>query len=291
MSVVLLARGVAGVLEWYAPQRPDAGPTVEIRNRQGGIVVAQTATGVSLDSVDTTLAQGAAVGAEQLELASGAGLVAGRQYYVSGQGARGERVELEQYSGVTAYLRGRTAYPHPTGCDFEGTRISYSYTPATGQRPEHGWRATFGWAVAGVAQQPGVVEFGIVQHPIRNEWGPPLLYGALPQLDDYLHEDTDVGQKVQDAWDETVEWLLAEGLDPSWVVGGGKFKRAVRYLGLYLCAEQYGSEFADERKEWRERYRECLDVLKSIAAVDADQDGAVEASEGGFSGGFLYRGG
>lgn len=291
MSLVLLARGYAGVLEQYASQRPDAGPTVEIRNRQGGIILAATATGVTLDSVDTTLAVGAAQGAEQLELTSGTGVVAGRQYYVSGQGARGERVEVEQVSGTIAYLRGRTAYPHPNASDFEGVRISYSYTPATGQRPEHGWRASFGWAVGAVAQAPLVQEFGIVQHPVRNEWGPPLLYGAIPALDDYLHEDTDVGQKVQDAWDETVEWLLAEGLDPSWVVGGGKFKRAVRYLALFLCAEQYGAEFADERKEWRERYRECLDVLKAIAAVDADQDGAVESSEAGFSGGFISRGG
>ncbi len=291
MGLVLLARGSPGLIEAYAPLCPDASPTVEIRNRGGSIVLASTSTGVERDAVATTLAQGYAAGVEELELTSGSDLVAGRRYFASGQGAKGEQLEVEQFSGTRVYLAGKTAMPHPSGSAFEGTRIAYSYSPPASQQPQHGWRATFGWNVGGTAQKPLVVEFGVTSHPVTNELGPWILYEIVPQLDALVHADTDLVRVVEEAWDEVLETMLVEGLDPSAIIGSNKFKRTVAYLGLWRCALQAGPDYKDERREWREAYAEELGKLKQIVTADKDADEvAGEPGDEGVDSGYVGRG-
>jgi hypothetical protein len=289
--VILIARDIGGTVEWYAPQRPDAGPTVQVVNKAGSAEVA-AGTAATLDSVDTTLSAGAAAGATTVTLTSGASLSAGRRYRVSASGGPSEMVECKSFSGTTVYLANPLAYAHANGSDFEGTRISYAITAGVSDTAEENWRAIFSWAVSAASQAAGVVEFTVTRHPIYNPASVPDLYAvASSALRDRISLDTSLGDALTRAWDEILDTLYASGVTASSIVGSEKLKRAVVYRALGLLAETYGRDYRDERTELAERCKTCLDVFQSVGAFDDDEDANIETHERGTAkGGDLWRG-
>lgn len=286
--MILIARNVGGTLEAYAPQRPDASPTVVIVNQSGGTEVASTAA--TLDSVDTTLSEGADEGTDTVTVTSASSITVGRRYLISGQNARSEVVEVAQLDGTSVSLASPLVYDHPNTSDFEGTRLTYDLTSSVADLEEENWRAEFSWAVSAVAQAPLVVEFTVTRHPIYNPAAIPDLFAVEPMLRRKLAAGTDIGGALTRAWDEVLEILHAESVRVSTLVGSAKAKRAVVYHCLRLLAEQYGREYASERKEWQERATQALSVFKGVAAIDDDEDGALEPHEKRSArGGELFR--
>lgn len=283
--MILIAKSIGGSLQWYAPLRPDDGapdpaPTVQVINQAGGTVVASGTAVTSVDAVDTTLSAGASAGDTVLTLASGASLTAGRRYLVSSSGGPSEVVECDRFSGTTIYLRNPIAYSHANGSDFEGTLISYTLTASATDTEEENWRAIFSWAVGAASQAPGVVEFTVTRHPIYNPASVPDLFAvASSALRAQIATDTSLGDALTRAWDEVLESLHAQGVRVSTIVGSAKLKRAVVYKALGLLAETYGQSYRDERKELADRYAECLGVFKAVAALDDDEDNAIEPQE------------
>lgn len=286
--MILIPRDIGGTVEWYAPLRPDAAPTVEVENRDGGTEVA-AGTAATLDSVDTTLSAGVAAGASTLSLTLATGVVVNRRYLISATGEQSEFVEVKSLSGTTATLKYPLAYDHANGAAFEGTRISYTIAAADADVEEDHWRAEFTWAVAAVTQPTGIVEFTVTRHPILNPATVTDLFEVEPLLRRKLAGDTDLQRVVDRAWDEVLDLLWANGTRPGTIVGSSKLKRAVVYHALLLCAEQYGREFRDEQEYWEKRAGMALDAFKVTGAIDVDEDAALEDTERGAAGGYLYR--
>lgn len=285
----LIARNIGGTIAWYAPQRPDAGPTVAILNQDGGVEVA-AGTAATLDSVNTTLAAGADVGAKTLTLTSGASLVKGYRYLISVAGGQSEFVEVDRFSGTTVYLANPLAYAHANGAAFQGTRISYSIAAAVVDTAEENWRAVFTWAVSATTQAEGIVEFTVTRHPIYNPAQVPDLFRvASSALQARIHTDTSLGDVLTRAWDEVLDTLQSRSVRVSTVVGAEKLKRAIVYRALGLLAEQYGPGYREERAELAERYEHCMSVFKVVAPLDDDEDNAIEPNERRALGGELFR--
>lgn len=286
--MILIPRDVGGTLEWYAPLRPAAGPTVRVQNADGGDIVA-AATAATLDTVATTLSAGAASGATSLSVTAAAGIVVNRRYLLSLTGTQSEFIEVKAISGTTVTLKYPLAYDHANASAFEGTRISYALAGAVTTLEEDYCRATFSWSVGAAVQTPGIVEFTITRHPVLNPAALPDLFAVEPMLRRKLAGDTDLTDVLARAWDEVLDRLWAMGTRPGAIVGAGKVKRAVVYHALALCSEQYGREFRDEQEFWATRALGTLDAFKVIGAIDEDEDDAVETHEQGVFGGELYR--
>lgn len=288
--MILIARDIGGTLEWYAPSRPDAGPTVQVVNQAGGTEVA-AGTAATLDSVNTTLAAGAAAGDTTLTLTSGASLTAGYRYLISLAGGPSEFVEVERVSGTTVYLRNPLAYAHANASAFQGTRISYALTSSVADLEEENWRAIFSWAVSTASQAPGVVEFTVTRHPIYNPASIPDVYAvATSALRARIALDASIGDALTRAWDEVLDSLQAQGVRAGTIVGSAKLKRAVVYRTLGLLAETYGRDYRDERAELEARYTALLGVFKGVAALDDDEDDSIEPQEKrSVRGGDLWR--
>ena len=120
----------------------------------------------------------------------------------------------------------------------------------------------------------------------------PHLHDVLRQLRLTVAWDTDLGQVISDAWDETLEELYAQSVRGWTMVGSAKLLRPARYKALLLLAEQYGPEWGEEyRKLWQERFQKSIDVYRANAALDDNQDNAIDASERRTArGGELLRG-
>lgn len=279
--MIFLTLGMAGTVEWYAPLRPDAGPTVTIRNRDGSEEVA-AGTAATLNAVDTTLAEGAAAGATSLLLTDATGVSVNRRYLVSGQSAQSDVVEVKQVVGTTVTLKYPLVYAHPNASDFESTLVSYSISStvlASTDQPQDYWSMEVAWAVGGVTQTPGVVMFHTTLHPVTNPVSPIDLYRIEPFLSRNLAVDTDLQDICTRAFDEVCERLFARSIKPYDVIGSKQFERAVQYLALFLCAEQYGQAYATEQDRLWKRFGDTLEVFQANAAVDDDQDRAVETHE------------
>lgn len=287
--MLLIAKNIGGTVEWYAPRRADAGPTVAVLDSSGGTVVA-AGTAATLDSVNTTLAAGAAAGDTTLTLTSGASLTAGYRYLISMAGGQSEFVEVDRFSGTTVYLANPLAYPHANGAAFQGTRISYALAAGAVDLEEENCRAVFSWLVSAAAQAEGVVEFTITRHPLYCPASIPDLYRAASSaLQAQIATDTSLGDAITRAWDEVLDTLYARSVRASTIVGNDKLKRAVVYKALGLLAETYGKDYRGDREEYQKRYEDMLGVFKVVAATDTDEDGAITPNEKHSRGGELFR--
>lgn len=288
-SPLLIAVGIGGTVEWYAPVRPDAAPTVGVVGTSGVAIVAPL-TAATLDTVATTLAVGAAVGSKTLSVAAGAGILPDRRYLVSGGVAgQGEHVEVESVSGTSVTLKYATVFPHAAAAAFVGTRISYVLLAGAALVVSSHCRAKFSWAVAAVAQPEGVVDFVLTRHPLYCPVTIADLLAERPMLERTLTAGTNFTQIIERAWDETLDALWSRGVLPESVSGSNRLRRPVVYRALLLCAEQWGAGHATERDYYAARADALLEVFVAAAAIDDDSDNAIEGHERHQRGEDLYR--
>ncbi len=279
MIVVLKDRG--GPVRWYPrdadgnPRRPDAGPTVQALDENGGEIV-PAGTAATLDAVDTTLASGVASGAMSLQLTSGTGVEVGVRYVVA---SPYEEVEVSRVSGNTAYLVGPTWYAHPSAAPFQGHRVTCTLSAAQAAREVDHARVLFSWALSAAAQARGQVDFAIARNLPTCPIGPVDLLRADPDLRRKLSAQVDVNALIRTAFDEVMEDLSAGGVWSYDYVGSERLRRATVYKALHLAAEHFGPRFQGERDRLWDRYRQSLAAFRSITASDVDRDGAVSASE------------
>lgn len=285
--MLLIPANIGGTVEWYAPQRPDAAPTVEVRQgynpaveTNAGSVLVAAGAAATRDLVSTTLAAGAAADAISLEVTIADDIVAGRWYLVGETGGQMEMVRCLRISGTTVYLSAPLAYAHANGGAFVGTRLSYAIAgSAVPTSAEHSL-AIFSWAVGGVTQGQGVVDFTVTRWPIYNLTTPAhMLAVASSALRARIASDQSMQDAIDRAWDETLETLHAQGVRVSTIVGADKLIRPVVYRALCLLAETYGRDFREERRELHERFAETLAIYKGNAALDGDEDGILERHE------------
>ncbi len=271
-----LPRDIGGELFVYAPVRPDAGPTVEIRNRSATVIAAGTAA--TLESINTTIAQGAEAGAQQLEL-SASQTLRHRGLYIVG-GVRPEVVQVKSYSGVSVQLQNELCYGHAGGVAFQSSRISYTVSAATATPLGDHWQAVFSYAVSAVAQPPITEEFAIALHHFQNPCTPWSMRRIEPQLVHHLSANADWDEICDRAFETVCDRLTARGIPIYDYIGSSRLERACSYMGVYLCAETYGQDFKAERDLFAKRAEAELSLFAATSPADEDRDGVVSAHEG-----------
>lgn len=270
-----ITKDIGGEVAWYAPQRPDAGPTVEVRDRSGTVVPAATAA--TIENVNRTLAVGCEAGAESLQLDAAPTLRSRGRYRLGGD--RPEVVQVRNVSGTTVYLQYPTAYDHSLGDAFQSTRVSYTVSAAAAASPGDNWRAVFSYALSGVAQPPHTVEFGVALNWFGNPCTLLTLRRLEPNIVANMPAEADFDDICERAFDEVSERLTARGVHIYDYLGSDKLERACGYMGLFLCAELYGQAFRDERERLSRRAEAALTLFAAVTPTDEDRDGVVSPYE------------
>jgi hypothetical protein len=274
-----LPKDIGGTIEWDALQRPSQDPTIEVRAGNGSAVVA-AATAANRSSVSTTLSSAAAAEAETVSVADGTGITQGERYRVAGAGAPDEQVECKSISGTTVTLRRPLIYGHANAATFEGVRLSYALTAAQAATEYDDCWAIFSWETAAGDQPPGRVDLTISRGYVTNPLTPDRLRVADPHLTRRVSAYADLDEICRLAFHEVLERLRAGGMPVQDLVAAcHRIEPAVRYLALYMIAEQYGADYAEERERRWNRFENVFQVFGSTAPVDEDRDNAISTHE------------
>lgn len=276
MRFVLL--DTAATLAVDLPARADATATFVVKNPSGGIV--QASASVTLGAANTTLSGAASAGATSVAVASAAGITAGRKYLLGGPEAEGgERVTVRAVSGLTVTLARALRAAKASGAAFQSTRVELAVASTTPSAVGRHWRAEVAWAVSAAAQPTHVVAFDVVRfQPVSTLDG-----DAIADLDPVLVKRLPAGTwlpGVMDACWDMVLRRVAQTKDPGALVGTLELTTAHAYLVRATLAETGGEEWAAYRDDMRARFKQELDAALAAAAIDDDQDGAVESNEG-----------
>lgn len=272
--------GVGGTIEWHAPLRPDAGPTVQVIDGAGTVVIAAGTVASRDTNPDTTLSVGVARGARAIQVASSTGIASGGRLLISGQGVPSEPVVIRGMSGTTVTLTTPLVYDHPASSDVESSRIFYALTGASCPDPGDNWLATFSWASGAATQAPHAVSFGVSRYAMRNPVTPLLLQRLIADLRLQVPLELDWDDLCQRAFDEACDRVSGRGV-PIYDYRGAaqKLERPASYVAALLLAEQYGQGYRELREELRERVQETVDIFCAVAAADTDRDLVIDAGE------------
>lgn len=265
-----LSQSVPGTIEWYAPNRPTSA-TVVIRDASGVVVASTPAT---VDTVATTLTEGVAAGATLVKVVSAAGIAADRLYRLGGDAP--ELVEVEDIDVLDLHLKHPTSETHAVGDAFEGTRISYSYTPPT---IGDAFQATFSWLVGATAQQPEPIEFRVVTREVSNPASDTDVYRIVPNLHLWIPEGWDLSEAREDAFEEVKAMISARGVPLSDYRGTRGLRLAVAYGTAALAYETAGQAYLPTVEAFRARRDNFLDLYVRTTAADAVRDDAIEDVE------------
>lgn len=271
-----LAKSIGGELSWRAPARPDAGPTVEIRDRGGSSVVA-AGTAATLESVETTIAEGAEEGATSIRLSTSPTLRRRGIYLLGGDEI--EEVQVKSVDGPNVELQHALAYSHPTLAAFESTRISYTLSGALATPEGDHWQAIFSYAIDAVAQPPHTEEFAIALHHFTNPCSVLGMRRIEPEIMNRLAAAHDLDDIRERAFDEVCDTLTARGIPVYDYIGSTKLARACDYMALFLIAETYGQDFDKDRTRLHGRMTGQLQLFTATTPVDENRDGVISAYE------------
>ena len=161
--------------------RPTATPTVAIKNQHGSTKSAAADTNVTLDTVDTTVASNAAIGAKLLTLTSGSGVVVGRTYLLTSARAEIEWVRVVYVDSAEVGLDEPLAHAHDATSTFESTRFTYACQTADVANLAERMQAVAIYAVAGETHTQRQL-FDVVLHALPNPLTRAVLASDAPDL-------------------------------------------------------------------------------------------------------------
>jgi len=271
----LVPRSQSYSLAVYLPARADATPTATVYSPNGG---SDQTPSVTLDTVATTLSGAASAGATSVTVTSATGIVAGRRYLLAGgEDAGGETVTVRAVSSTLVTLVRPLRWAAASGASFVGHRVTLSLS-AIASEARH-YRAEIAWAVSAVTQPPFVVPFDVVRYWPRTGLTAEDLRDLDPLFNKRLPAGTWIPAVIDRAWDQLLA-RVASKVDPGALVGALDLTVPHGYLVRALLLETAGPEAAQERELLFARYSTELDSALAAAAIDDDQDGAVEPHEG-----------
>lgn len=267
---------VGGTVSIWAPVRPVATQTVSCYTGGGGeVFAAQDAT---IEAIDTTLSSAATVGSRSLAVASATGIAAGSTLLLSSF----EQVVVKSISGTDVTLRRPLLDSHASGAAAQSCKLSYAVTAE--QAATLFWDGRLEWLVdEGEAAETVYHQAAIcTKHRFYRAADEADWLDEEPLLYDVLDPNADPDRQLDRALNDVVSRLSALTEGRAWsYVGPDSFKRATVYAAqMNLYRKQAG----DDAEQLYERYRaefqsELERVVAGTAWRDADQDGAVDASE------------
>lgn len=279
MRFVTLA--TAATLWVDLPQRADATPTFVVKTPSGGTV--QSSASVTLASCNTTLNGAVSAGASSVVVTSASGITAGRKYLIGGaESAGGEFVTVKSVSGTTVTLVRPLRLGRASGVAFQSTRVEMAVSSSTPSAVGRHWRAEITWAVSSASQDTYEVPFDVTRYSPQTSLRADDIVDFDPVLAKRLPAGTWVPALIDVAWDMILR-RLAQTKDPGSLMGAIDLTTPHAYLVRKLIAET-GATTAGELKEYAEmlavEFQKELEITLASAAVDDDQDGAIEKNEG-----------
>lgn len=257
------------------PARPDDTVTFTVANASGGSV--QSSTSATRDAVATTLSGAHAAGTKALTVASGTGIATNRRYLVGGpevDGGEFVTIKSAVSAALTAWRPLRVA--RTTGAAFESTRVSCAVSAIS--VPARHYRLVLSWNVGAVAQPPVTIPFDVSRYALVSTVAWEDVVDSDPLIVKRLPEGA-IPQAYLDRAYEMIVRRVAQKKDPGALVGAINVSIPQIYLTRALVSENGGSEWAEQARDLRARFREELDSSLGSAAFDDDQDGAIEAHE------------
>lgn len=275
-----IVRDLGGTIDILLNARPAAAPaaTVTVRGPGGTIYVnAQSAT---VDSVETTLSSSAARGARSVAVTSATGIIAGREYLVGdGTSNPREHVRVRSISGTTITLVRPLLYAQASGDSFDGVYLSYAVTAAQATSLFLGGRVTWIWT-EGTTTRNTLRSLDCTLYPHERLATAQDLGRVMPKIFYRIPLEIDVEEALDLGYQDTLERL--EGpVRIRTKTDSHSFIEATAYGAARRIAESMGSEQAEVRDYYAKRWAEKCDAAAQLGPFDNDQDGFVEAHEGG----------
>lgn len=263
------------------PQRADATPTFVVKTPSGS--TAQSSASVTLASCNTTLNGAASAGAASVVVTSASGITAGRKYLVGGaESTGGEFVTVKSVSGTTITLVRPLRFARASGVAFQSTRVDMAISASTPSAIGRHWRAEITWAVSSASQDTYEVPFDVTRYSPMTALRADDVVDFDPVLAKRLPAGTWLPALMDVAWDMILR-RLALTKAPGSLMGAIDLTTPHAYLVRKLIAET-GATTAVELKEYAEtlaaEFQRELEITLASAAVDDDQDGAIEKHEG-----------
>jgi hypothetical protein len=279
--------GVAASFAEYAPTRPDSATAIVYGN---GMTSLATPT-VTIDDVDTTLLEGVPAGEFEIRITSATNVVPGRCYELGHPDYETvERVKVRRIYGDRLQLQHALLYEHASGASsrFCSARMSLTIAANVFGAPAWDCLLRITPVIDSVAQEYRDLAFAVSRYSLTSDVSPSLIQSRLdPQLVAKVGQGTD--------WTEIIEGArhtLNRDISVSWEHWDLRGRnRAYRDAHLWACLRLVSLQYAlsDLRDYYAREYQIVLDQVKASTNVDNDQDGTVEANEGGLVSIPIYR--
>lgn len=272
--------------------RPDSA-TVQVLDGAGATKV-PAGTVATLDPVNTTLSSSASAGATSVAVTSAANIVIGRRYWIGGWTVERESITVASVSGTTVTLRRPLRNAHALGEAFIGTRLSYTITAAQANALWWDGRAIWTPVLAAPAEGQRAAESIVeVVHCARVKIPEALastvdLGLVVPRLRHVLDEEVDLPLSLMEA-----RRALLQDLGGKWRVYTtiASLELVIPHAMRWWLDRRYG--FSSDEQPVFDRleaeYLRRIAQLQALVVVDQDQDQAIDAAEGPYTTGRVWR--
>jgi hypothetical protein len=165
------------VIELYPQSIASEDPTVQVTDKHGDTLTAETAAHTSRDTSSTTVATASEEGDKRLSLAALTDLEIGRRYLVTNEYGQSERVTISglDTSADAALFDERLERAYGVGSTFKGLRVAYALQTADLEELREGNVASFTLTNASGETHNERVVFDVVLYELPN----PLTRTAL----------------------------------------------------------------------------------------------------------------
>lgn len=268
----IYAKGIAQTFEVYAPERPDATPTIALVDHEN-VALPGGAPSITIDSVNTTISAPVVAGDRSITVASATGIVPGRDYLLGSTTEEKEFVRVKRIVSTVVHFFSRLKYDHASAAPCVGTRLTAPLSAAALASVTKAGKATVAWKIATVDQVPLVEHFAIVDAPIRSD----LTTTHLEAINEQLYRFAGEGIHWQGRIDRARERLyadLARRLDLTLLRGAQDLIREAHAAKtLHMFALVAGPAWESQARMLAAEYESLLRSLEACAIVDMDGDG------------------
>lgn len=271
--------------------RPSAA-TVALYQRDGTVLRASGSA--TIDPVNTTLSAVSYEGDETITLASVAGVVIGRDFWLMDSTGQVERVRVRAVDTGTKVVtvEGGLSWGHASGTPFVGGRISTTVTIDEAATLAQGYEARWTYTIAESSYRART-RYDVVRTPWPMVILTPFELGdyigdlASPLMERAATRGTRFAREIAIATERLRTELLVRGVRPDLFHGFDEFKRVVAFGVVRTWAEDgvnipqaWQNDAARWLDERRGAYTRALDeALAMTESYDADDNAAVSDDE------------
>lgn len=264
------------------PNRPDSGSIAVSLYGPNGNQITSNAS-YSLDSVNTTLTAGIAVGASTGLLASPTGVVAGKSYLVGGpESANGETVTVKSLNGSTINFLDTILIPRSTSDSFFSTDLVVGVSSSQTTAIAKGYRAEITYTVNSASQPVEISSYQVVRYTPETRLTLDIIRSHDPNFGSKkLPSGLHFARLKEVTW-QSILRHIASTISPGALVGTVDLTDAHALLLLSKIALNAGPDYQQQEEKLRTLFVEELNRTLAAMTIDNNQDGRTGPNDGYF---------